>query len=189
MIHAVMVLWLFAATPPATAPLPAQYLKDGTFTSPDGWFAVHMPEGSEWLEMRAFDGDADPRWPDDAHQSVAWYVRGPKTPGGVLVMERYVAVGAPELNASYVDGLEDDVRKALKPHESIADFSAEVVTWPVEGVRYSYLKTWSDGTKRYEFWYVTGWQHKVSLHVSGPTNSEPKWFRGIVQSFRWIKMP
>lgn len=76
-------------------------------------------------------------------------------------------LNAPELNASYVDGLENDARKALKPHESIADFSTEVVTWPVEGVRYSYLETWSDGTKRYEFWYVTG----------------------IVQSFRWIKMP
>jgi hypothetical protein len=187
MIHAVIALLLLAATPAGMAPLPAQYMSEGTFNSPDGWFALHTPNGSEWFEMRKFDGDADPRWPDGAHPSVAWFVRNPKMPGSLLVMERY-SPGAPMLDASYLDGLEGDVRKAARADEPMSDFSAEVITTPVEGIRYSYRKKRS-GTDRYEFWYVTGWEHKVFIQATAATREEPKWLRGVIQSFRWIKVP
>jgi hypothetical protein len=188
MIHAVMALLLFATTPLGMAPLPAKYLNGGMFNSPDGWFAVHTPDGSQWFEMRKFDGDADPRWPDGAHPSVAWFMRNEKTPGGILLMERY-AVSAPELNASYLDGLEADVRKAMKADVTVSDFSAELITSPVEGIRYSFMKTHKGKAPFYEFWYVTGWEHKVFIQATAPTRVEPKWLKGIVQSFRWLKMP
>jgi len=187
MIHAVMALLLLAATPAGMAPLAAQYLNEGTFNSPDGWFAMHTPNGSEWFEMRKFDGDADPRWPDGAHQSVGWFVRGPKMPGSLLVMERYSPVG-PVLDASYLNGLEADVRKAARPDEPISEFSAEVISTPMEGIRYSYRKK-RGGRDGYEFWYVTGHEHKVFLQTSAAIREEPEWFRRVVQSFRWLKTP
>jgi len=61
MIHTLAVVAILAATPAGMAPLPAQYLQAAMFNSPDGWVSIHSPEGSEWFEMRAFDGDADPR--------------------------------------------------------------------------------------------------------------------------------
>jgi len=188
MIHAVMVLLLFAATPAGMAPLPDQYLNNGTFSSPDGWFAVHTPDGSEWFEMRKFDGDADPRWPDGAHDTVAWYVRGAKMSGTLLVMETYHPVGEP-LSEPYAQGLEVGVRRALEADETISNFSYQIITTPVEGIRYTYKKTKKDGSSKYLFWYVTGMEHKVFMEASAPANDEPKWLRGVVQSFRWIKMP
>jgi hypothetical protein len=69
-------------------PLPPQYVRDGTFHSPDGWFEIHVPMQYEWFEMRSFDGDADPRWPA-AHQSVAWLSRDLKTFEDLVLVESY----------------------------------------------------------------------------------------------------
>jgi len=91
------------------------------------------------------------------------------------------------LDSSYLDGLEGNIRKT-HPGETISEFSAELITQPVEGIRYSYKKS-KNGTARYTFWYVTGWEHKVFLQAESLTPQEPKWLRQIAQSFRWIKMP
>jgi hypothetical protein len=186
MIHTLVVAAILAVTPSGMAPLPAQYLQAAMFNSPDGWFSIHSPQGSEWFEMRTFDGDADPRWPDGAHHSVALYIRNPKMPGAVVLMESYAA-DAPMLDDSYLDGLEGDVRKT-HPNETISGFSAVLITQPVEGIRYSFARSKS-GSTRYHFWYATGWEHKVFLHADSPTPAEPKWLREMAQSFRWLKMP
>lgn len=188
MKSAVIALLLFAATPDGMAPLPAQYLKGGTFSSPDGWFAVHTPDGSEWYEMRRFDGDADPRWPDGAHGKVAWYVHSPKMPGGLLVMESYEPGGS-TLDGAYAKGIEIGVRRAADADETITDFSYAIITTPVEGIRYTYKKSKKDGTSKWLFWYLTGMEHKVFIETSAPANVEPKWLRAVAQSFRWIKVP
>lgn len=186
MIHTLLVLSILAATPDGMAPLPAQYLQAGMFNSPDGWFSIHSPDGSEWFEMRKFDGDADPRWPDGAHSSVAWYMRNPKMPGSVVVLEQYGA-GAPMLDDAYLDDLEGNIRKT-HPGERISEFSAALITWPVEGIRFSYKKT-EKGSAEYRFWYITGWEHKVFLYADSATPSEPKRLTQLAQSFRWLKMP
>ena len=103
-------------------------------------------------------------------------------------MERY-AVDAPDLNAHYLDGLEGQLQKAMDPEVTLSDFSAELITSPVEGVRYSFMKTRAGKTPFYEFWYVTGGEHKVFIQTTASTHVEPKWLKGIVQSFRWLKMP
>jgi len=187
MIHTLLALSILAATPSGMAPLPTQYLQASMFNSPDGWFSLHSPDGSEWFEMRRFDGDADPRWPDDAHHVVAWYMRNPKM-HSLLVMERY-AVGAPMLDADYIHDIEKGVRQAGEPGDTFSEFSAALITQPVEGIRYSYRKTSRDGSISYRFWYATGWEHKVFMEASAPTNEEPKWLREIAQSFRWLKTP
>ena len=139
--------------------------------------------------MRKFDGDADPRWPDGAHDSVGWYVRVPKVSATMIFMERYNPIGATELNASYLDGLEGDVQKVAKDGDKISEFFAEEITTPLEGIHYSFRRTRRDGTATYEFWYVTGWQHKVFMQTTSPTRGEPKWFRGVAQSLQWLKSP
>ncbi|HEY4641186.1 MAG TPA: hypothetical protein VII75_07560 [Thermoanaerobaculia bacterium] len=188
MKYAVMALLLFAATPDGMAPLPAQYLKGGTFSSPDGWFAVHAPDGSEWLEMQRFDG-GDPRWPDAAHDRVAWYVRGAKMPESLLVMESYRLNGEP-LDDAYGKAIEPSVSGEARLHgDTISDYSYQLITTPVRGIRYTYRKTQKDGTSKWRFWYATGTKHKVFLESSSAVNVEPKWLSGVVQSFRWLKNP
>lgn len=186
MIHTLLALSILAATPDGMAPLPAQYLQAGTFNSPDGWFSIHAPLGSEWFEMRRFDGDADPRWPDGAHPSVAWFIRSPKMPGSVVLLEQYGA-NAPMLDDSYLRDLEGNIRKT-HPGEMISEFSAELITEPVEGIRFSYKKT-EKGSALYRFWYAIGWEHKVFLSADSASPAEPKWLTQMAQSFRWLKMP
>src|ERR1051325_2609912 len=127
-------LWLvLAATPQGMAPLPAQYLHGKTFASPDGWFTVDAPSADwEWFEMRAFNGDSDPRWPDGVHGSVGWMVRDPK-PGGrnFMVMETYSAVSGP-IDDAYIERVEADTRKALTPDEEASDFPVVLINVPDE---------------------------------------------------------
>src|SRR5437763_16841301 len=84
-----VALLSLASTPRGMTPLPAQSLRGSTFHAPDGWYTIEGPAGWEWFEMRAFDGDADPRWPDAVRQTVAWMAQHPKTFDNVVVMETY----------------------------------------------------------------------------------------------------
>ncbi len=179
-----------AATPTGMAPLPAQYLKERTFHSPDGWFAVDAPSDTwEWFEMRAFDGDADPRWPEASHNTVAWYARDSKGSEDCAIMESYYPSG-PMINDSYADGLEDDVRKTISTDQTFSNFVVESIGIPVpSSLRYRYETRKKSGTVTYHFVYVTGWEHKVFLQTTSATPKEPPLFRRLVVSMRWLQSP
>ncbi|HYM59881.1 MAG TPA: hypothetical protein VEZ11_03195 [Thermoanaerobaculia bacterium] len=179
-----------AATPTGMAPLPAQYLKGGTFYSPDGWFQIGFQAGRwEWFEMRSFDGKADPRWPDAVNQTVAWYVREAKGDNTFVVMERY-SPNAPPLDDAFMQGIESDTRKGASPGEILSNFSVERIGVPTEGsVRFSYRVVKKSGETLYRFAYVTGGEHRVWLQTHAKTAQEPRSFTRVVVSMRWLKEP
>jgi hypothetical protein len=185
------VCLLFAPAPAGMAPLPSQYLHGKTFVSPDGWFTIDAPAADwEWFEMRAFDGKADPRWPDGAHGSVGWYLRDPKRAGESLaVMETYSPF-ANMIDEKYLDELEADTRKALAADEEMSDFHAVPINVPEEGsVRYWYRVKAKSGETRYRFAYATGWQHKVFILGFSSTPEEPRELKRAVVSLRWLQRP
>src|SRR6201999_3559228 len=150
------------------------------FNSPDGWFRLEAPRGNwQWFEMRAFDGDADPRWPDGAHQTVAWFVRSSGQLDHFVVMESYDP-SAKLLDEDYRKELERGTMRSATPNETISDFRSEWIGVPTEkSIRYSYKVVKSTGgTKEtvYRFAHVTGWEHKVILQTSSATRDEPREF-------------
>jgi len=178
-------LLTIAATPAGMAPLPAQYLHDGTFHSPDGWFEIHVPVRYEWFEMRAFDGKADPRWPDAVNHTVAWLTRDPKTFEDLVVMESYTP-GADVIDGAYAAAFESRTRETVKP-EVMSEYSAELLTISGEqSLHYRYKLTGKART-RYRFGYITGMEHKVLLSTSEATPTEPKRLRQSIVSARWLK--
>ncbi|HKO55707.1 MAG TPA: hypothetical protein VJ276_07490 [Thermoanaerobaculia bacterium] len=185
------VCFVLAATPSGMAPLPAQYLQGKTFHSPDGWFTIEAPSADwEWFEMRAFDGEADPRWPDGAHGTVGWYLRDPK-PGGrsFVVMESYSPLAA-MMDDKYMSSLEIDTRKGLTPDEAMSNFHAVRINVPTEdSIRFWYEVRKTSGETLYRFAYATGWQHKVFILGFAPTPEEPRELKRTVVSLRWVQTP
>jgi hypothetical protein len=178
----------FAATPAGMAPLPAQYLHGGIFHSPDKWFQIELPANWEWFEMRAFDGEADPRWPDGAHDAVAWMVRDPKTFDDVVVMETYNP-GGDFINGAYAADFETRTRRAVAP-EVMSDFSSELLTIAGEqSLHYRYKLTSKTRPALYRFGYATGMEHKVFVTTSDKTAQEPPLLRRVALSMRWLQVP
>jgi hypothetical protein len=183
---------LFAATPTGMAPLAAQYLHGKTFASPDGWFTIEAPSAEwEWFEMRAFDGGADPRWPDGAHGAVGWYLRDAKPRGeSLVVMETYSAV-APMIDDEYMESLEADTRKGMTADESMSDFHAVRINLPTEdSVRYWYkVKKQKSGETLYRYAYASGGQHKVFILGFSSKPEEPRELKRVMVSLRWVQTP
>jgi hypothetical protein len=181
-----LALLTIAATPAGMTPLPSQYLQNGTFHSPDGWFEIHVPMRYEWFEMRAFDGKADPRWPDALNQSVGWLTRDPKTFDDLVLLEAYEP-GGDVINGAYAKDFETRTRNAVKP-ETMSEFSSELLT--ISGERSLHYRYRLDGKTRpalYRFGYVVGMEHKVILSTSDANSVEPKRLRQSVISLRWLK--
>jgi hypothetical protein len=179
-------LLTIAATPSGMASLPAQYLHDGTFHSPDGWFEIHVPMRYEWFEMRAFDGKADPRWPDAVNNTVVWLTRDPKTFDDLVVMESYTP-GADVITGGYAKDFEVRTREAVKP-ETMSEFSSELLTISGEqSLHYRYKLTGSTRPPIYRFGYVVGMEHKVLPSTSDANSTEPKRLIQSVISIRWLK--
>jgi len=187
---AALTFLLIGATPKGMAPLPAQYLKGHTFTSPDGWFTVTTPAGDwEWFEMRAFDGDADPRWPDGAHEMVGWYIRNQATHEHFTLLESYNPLGG-EIDETFINAMETGTRNGLTKDETLSNFTIARVRIPTENsIRYAYHIHTKAGADIYRYAYVTGGQHKVFLQTSTDTPGEPKTYDRFVVSLRWLKMP
>jgi hypothetical protein len=179
-------LLTIAATPRGMAPLPAQYLHEGTFHSPDGWFEIHVPVHYEWFEMRAFDGNADPRWPDAVNRTVAWLTRDPKTFDDLVVMEVYTP-GADVIDDAYATAFEERTREAVKP-EVMSEFSAEVIMIGGErSLHYRYKVTSKTRPPIYRFGYAIGMVTKVMLATSDAKPTEPKRLIQSAISVRWLK--
>lgn len=185
-----LALLTLGATPQGMAPLPAQYVKGRTFSSPDGWFKVDAPAARwEWFEMRKFDGDADPRWPDSVHQMVGWMVRDPENGDAFTVLESYNPF-AKMMDDVFFRELEPQTRKGATPDEKISDFHAEWIGVPEEkSIRYWYKVEKKSGQTVYRFAYITGWQHKVFLQAFSDKPEEPRIFTRMVVSMRWLKQP
>jgi hypothetical protein len=185
---ALVALLAFASTPKGMAPLPAQYLRAGTFHSPDGWFEIHVPANWEWFEMRDFDGRADPRWPDAINQTVAWLARDPKTFDDLVVMESY-RPGGDIITEGFASSFEDITRKAVEP-ETMSDYSSELLTISGErSLHYRYKLVRKNRSPLYRFGYITGMEHKLTLSTSDDKPEEPKRLRQIVVSIGWLKSP
>jgi len=181
-----LALLTIAATPSGMAPLPPQYLHDGTFHSPDGWFEIHVPKRYEWFEMRAFDGTADPRWPDAVNQTVGWLARDPKTFDDLVVLEMYTP-GADVIGEAYARSFEERTRAAVKP-EVMSGYAAEVLT--IGGERSLHYRYRLEGKTRpplYRFGYIIGMEHKVALSTSDAKPAEPKRLLQSAISVRWLK--
>lgn len=185
---ALVAMLALASTPKGMAPLSAQYLHRGTFRSPDGWFEIHVPLNWEWFEMRDFDGDADPRWPDSINQTVAWLARDPKTFDDLVVMESY-RPGGDIITESYASSFETITRKAVQP-ETMTDYSSELLTISGErSLHYRYRLVRKNRPPIYRFGYITGMDHKLTLSTSDDKPEEPKRLRQIVVSIGWLKSP
>jgi hypothetical protein len=187
-VAVLVALLALGTTPSGMTPLPAQYLRDGTFHSPDGWFEIHVPMTWEWFEMRAFDGKADPRWPDALNQAVGWLARDRKTFDDLVVLETYTP-GADVIGQSYATDFETRTREAVKP-ETMDEFSSELLT--ISGERSLHYRYRLEGKKqppRYRFGYVIGIEHKLTLSTSDAKPAEPKRLRQSVISIRWLKEP
>lgn len=184
-----IALLTLGATPKGMAPLPAQYLKGHTFTSPDGWFTVTTPPGNwEWFEMREFDGDADPRWPTGAHSMVAWYIRNPETHEHFTLLESYDPL-AGDIDETFINALETGTRNGLTKDETMSNFSIARVRVPTaDSIRFSYRIHTKSGDF-YRFAYVDGAEHKVFLQTSSDTPVESKTYDRFVVSLRWLKTP
>jgi hypothetical protein len=184
----VLALLALAATPKGMAPLSARYLSGRTFHSPDGWFQIDVPAGWEWFEMRAFDGAADPRWPDAVNQTVAWMVRDPKTFDDLVVIERYTP-GGDVILKPYARSFEEQTRKVVEP-DTATEFTTELVTLAGErSLHYRYKLVRKNGAPAlYRFGYVSGMEHKVTLSTSDKLSVEPPWFTAAVHSLRWLKV-
>jgi len=181
-------LLALGATPSGMAPVPAQYLHGLTFHSPDDWFQVDVPAGWEWFEMRAFDGQADPRWPDAVNQSVAWWARHPKTLDDVVVLETYTP-GGDVIIGAYAKDFETRTRKAVEP-DTMVEFSTETLVISGErSLRYRYKVVRKSKPPLYRFGYVTGMEHKVIISTSDEKPVEPKRLTQAAHSLRWLKMP
>jgi hypothetical protein len=185
---ALVAMLTFGATPKGMAPLPAQYLRAGTFHSPDGWFVIHVPVNWEWFEMRDFDGSADPRWPDAINHTVAWLTRDPKTFDDLVVMESY-RPGADVITESFARSFESNTRKAVEP-DTMTDYSSELLTISGErSLHYRYKLVRKNRPPLYRFGYMTGMEHKLTLSTSDDKPQEPKRLRQIVVSIGWLKEP
>ena len=185
---ALVALLALGSTPTGMAPLPAQYLRGGTFHSPDGWFQIHVPTNWEWFEMRAFDGKADPRWPDAVNQTVAWLARDPKTFDDLVVMESY-RPGGEIITESYAESFESVTRKAVEP-ETMVDYSSELLTISGErSLHYRYKLVRKNRPPLYRFGYITGMEQKLTLSTSDDKPEEPKRLWQIVVSIGWLKEP
>lgn|GEM_PF-1937632 len=185
-VVALLGLLTIATTPSGMAPLPAQYLHDGTFHSPDGWFEIHVPMRYEWFEMRTFDGKADPRWPDAVNDTVGWLTRDPKTFDDLVLMESYTP-GADVISGAFAAAFERDTREAVKP-EVMSEYSAELLMIAGEqSLHYRYKLTGKTRAPLYRFGYITGMEHKVLLSTSDASSAEPKRLRQSVISIRWLK--
>jgi hypothetical protein len=179
-----------ASTPTGMAPLPAPYLKGTTFNSPDGWFKVDSPPGNwEWFEMRAFDGNADPRWPDPAHHTVGWYAHDTKSGESFVVLESYSPSAAP-MDEEYMQGIRSGTLKSATAEEQMSDFTIERLSVPTEDtVRYTYKVVKKGGATIYRYAYATGRQRKVFIESFGETLKEPPLFTRAAVSLRWLKTP
>jgi hypothetical protein len=185
---ALVALLGLGSTPSGMAPLPAQYLRGGTFHSPDGWFEIHVPTTWEWFEMRAFNGKADPRWPDAVNQTVAWLARDPKTFDDLVVLETYTPGGA-IITESFAGNFETQTRKAVAP-ETMSEYSSELLTISGnQSLHFRYRLAAKTGPPRYRFGYVTGMEHKLILSTSDDKPVEPKRLRQIATSIAWLKEP
>jgi hypothetical protein len=185
-VAVVLALLTIAATPNGMAPLPPQYLHDGTFHSPDGWFEIHVPMHYVWFEMRAFDGKADPRWPDALHHTVGWLSRDPKTFDDLVLLESYTP-GANVIDEAFTSAFEANTREGVKP-ETMSEFSAELLTISGErSLHYRYRLSGKTRPPMYRFGYIIGMEHKVMLSTSEKTPEEPKRLRQSVISVRWLK--
>lgn len=172
------------------APLPAQYVRGQTFTSPDGWFSVTTPPGDwEWFEMREFDGDADPRWPDAAHPMVAWFIRNTASGEHFTLLENYDSSEG-SIDETYMSAMETGSRNGLTQDQTMSNFSISRVSVPTDdSIRYSYRIQSKSGGDIYRFAYVTGAEHKVFLQTSSATATESKTYDRFVVSLRWLKTP
>ena len=182
-----LALLTFAATPNGMAPLPPQYVREGTFHSPDGWFEIHVPASYEWFEMTKFDGEADPRWPG-AGESVGWLSRDPKTFEDLVLMESY-SPGADVIDEAFADRWEKHTRKAVEP-DVMSEFSSKLLTISGEQSLYYQYKLVGKAHARpfpYRFGYVIGMEHKVVLSTSEKNATQPKRLRQSVISLRWLK--
>ncbi|MEA2240141.1 MAG: hypothetical protein QOC81_4865 [Thermoanaerobaculia bacterium] len=178
----------FGSTPSGMAPLPPQYLHNGTFRSPDGWFEIHVPMNWEWFEMRAFDENADPRWPDAVNQTVGWLARDPKTFDDLVVLETYEP-GGNVITEGFASAFEARTRKAVAP-EIMSEYSSELLTISGEqSLHYRYRLVKKTGKAIYRFGYVTGMEHKLMLSTSDDKPEEPKRLRQSVISIGWLKEP
>jgi hypothetical protein len=185
----VAALCLVASVPKGTAPLPGQYLKGHTFHSPDGWFTIETPEGWQWLEMRDFDGKADPRWPDAVNSPVAWMAMDPKTFDNLMLMESYKPNGA-VITEDYLRAYEEQTRKTTAADGTVTAFRIEPINIPAaQSAHYVYTLVKKNGKTVYRHGYMTGMEHKVVLSTSTDTPPEPKWFVRAVVSLRWLKEP
>lgn len=185
---ALLALLSLATTPGGMAPLPARYLHGGTFHSPDKWFQIDLPPNWEWFEMRAFDGKADPRWPDAINQAVAWMARDPKTLDDVVVMETYIPVG-PIITRAYALDFERRTRKAVEP-DVMTEFSSELIMLAGErSLHYRYKLTRKNGPPLYRFGYATGMEHKLFVSTSDKKIEEPAFLRRAALSVRWLQVP
>jgi hypothetical protein len=186
-LFAPMVL---AGTPAGMAPLPARVLQGTSFISPDGWFKVDSPPGNwEWFEMRAFDGDADPRWPDPAHHTVGWYARDAKSGESFVVLESFSPSAAP-MDEEYMKGIQSGTMKTATADERLSNFTIERLSVPTEDtVRYSYKVVKKGAAAIYRYAYATGRQRKVFIESFGDTPKEPPLFTRAAVSLRWLKAP
>ena len=185
---ALVALLALGSTPTGMAPLPAQYLHAGTFHSPDGWFVIHVPMTWEWFEMRAFDGKADPRWPDAVNQTVAWLARDPKTFDDLVVMESY-RPGGDVIMEGFARNFEGETRKAVEP-ETVSDYRSELLMISGErSLHYRYKLVRKNRPPLYRFGYITGMEQKLTLSTSDDKPEEPKRLWQIVVSLRWLKEP
>jgi hypothetical protein len=147
-----------------------------------------VPANWEWFEMRAFDGSADPRWPDAINQTVAWLARDPKTFDDLVVMESY-RPGGDIITESFASSFESITRKAVEP-ETMSDYSSELLTISGErSLHYRYKLLRKNRSPLYRFGYITGMEHKLTLSTSDDKPEEPKRLRQIVVSIGWLKSP
>jgi hypothetical protein len=185
---ALVAVLTLASTPKGMAPLPAQYLREGTFRSPDGWFQIHVPPNWEWFEMRNFDGDADPRWPDAINHTVGWLARDPKTLDDLAVMESY-RPGGELITESFARSFENGASKAVQP-DTMSDYSSELLTISGErSLHYRYKISRKNRPPIYRFGYITGMEHKLTLSTSDDKPVEPKRLWQIAVSIGWLKSP
>jgi hypothetical protein len=179
----------FAAVPKGMAPVAAQYLSGSTFLGPDGWFRIDGPQGWQWFEMRAFDGDADPRWPDSVHGTVGWLVDDPMSFDSFVLLEIYTPGGA-IIDDTFMQSFERVTRRHTSADGKLSDFRYELIPIPdKDSAHYSYTLVKKNGKTVYRHGFVTGMEHKLVLSTSTETPAEPRWFARVAVSIRWLHEP
>lgn len=188
-VCAAAALSSFASAPKGMAPVAAQYLRGSTFLGPDGWFRIDGPQGWQWLEMRAFDGDADPRWPDAVHGTVAWMVEDPKTFDNFVLLEEYTP-GGDVIDDEYMRSFETITRESTAVDGKLSDFRFELIPIPDKNsAHYSYQLLSKDGKTIYRHGFITGLEHKLIISTSTDTPAQPKWFARVAVSIQWLREP